>query len=108
MCIRDSVSHTRCAAICADRFHAESALGEARAVSALVDATGKVRRDLHRLGLSAPRLRKVGGTRLPMGATLRREIRRGGSGALVLGDVELSLIHISEPTRLLSISYAVF
>eukprot|EP00658_Telonema_sp_P-2_P080921 TRINITY_DN8154_c0_g2_i1.p1 TRINITY_DN8154_c0_g2~~TRINITY_DN8154_c0_g2_i1.p1 ORF type:complete len:100 (-),score=24.65 TRINITY_DN8154_c0_g2_i1:31-330(-) len=34
--------------------------------------------------------------------------RNGGRGNAGAGGVNLSLIHISEPTRLLSISYAVF
>ena len=82
------VSRTRREALRADRVHAAGAVGEARAVQALVDADGEVRRDLHRLGVSAEGLQEVGRPRLRMGEALRREVRQGRSRDLVLGDLE--------------------
>ena len=70
------------------RLHAAGSVDEARAVSAPVDVDGPVRRDLHRLGLSAEGLREVGGAGLPVGEALRRAIRRRRSCDLVLGNVE--------------------
>ena len=82
------LSGARRAALRADRLHAEGAVDQAGAVSAPVERRDAIRRDLHRLGLSAEGLREVGGTRLPVGEALRGEIRHGGSGDLVLGNLE--------------------
>ena len=84
------VSRARRPALCADRLHAAGSVDEARAVSAPVEADRSVRRDFHRLGVSAEGLRQVGGARLPMGEALRRALRRRRSRDLVLGDVERS------------------
>ena len=54
------LSGARRAAVRADRLHAEGAVDQAGAVSAPLDADGEVRRDLHRLGLSAEGLREMG------------------------------------------------
>src|SRR5674536_374322 len=54
--------------------------------------------------LLADHYRPIGGERLPT-LLVRSPYGRRGVWGLVYG---LSLIHISEPTRLLSISYAVF
>ena len=51
-----------------DRIHAEGAVDEARALSALVDADREVQRDLPRLDASADRLQEVGRPRQRMGA----------------------------------------
>ena len=82
------VSRTRREAVRADRVHAEGAVHHAGALSAQMDADGEVRRDLHRLGVSAQGLRQVGRAGLPVGEALRGEVRARGSRAVVLGDLE--------------------
>ena len=47
-------------AVRADRLHARGAVDQAAALPARVDAAGEVRRDLHRLGVSAEGLQEVG------------------------------------------------
>ena len=49
---------------------------------------GEVRRDLHRLGLSAEGLHEVGRAGLPVGEALRREVRQGRGRDVVLGGLE--------------------
>src|SRR5678815_3452187 len=55
-----------------------------------------------------PRELREMGTQIILGNTYHLNIRPGMEIIRAAGGLHLSLIHISEPTRLLSISYAVF
>src|SRR6187399_1023359 len=78
----------RSATVCADWFHAASAFHPTRAIPTRVEARIEIRQYFHWMGLSSEKLRKMGGAGLPMGEALRGEIRRSGSGAVVLGSLE--------------------
>src|ERR1039458_9640367 len=71
-----------------DRFHAGRPFPQTGALSAPMDAHRPIRPDLHRLVLSAERLREVDRTGLSMDQTLREKIWPCRSREMVLGSME--------------------